>query len=71
MQETGVQSLGREDPLEKGMATHASILARGIPWTEEPDKLYSPWGPKESDLTKPNKTVMEIRIKAYVRQNSV
>ena len=53
------------------MATHASILARGIPWTEEPDKLYSPWGPKESDLTKPHKTVMEIRIKAYVRQNSV
>ena len=31
-----VQSLGREDPLEEGMATHSSILARGIPWTEEP-----------------------------------
>ena len=34
MRETWVQSLGREDPLEKGMATHASILAWRIPWTE-------------------------------------
>ena len=36
MQETQVQSLGREDPLEKGMATLSSILAWRIPWTEEP-----------------------------------
>ena len=35
MQETWVQSLGREDPLEKGMATHSSILAWRIPWAEE------------------------------------
>ena len=35
MQETQVASLGREDPLEKGMATHSSILAWNIPWTEE------------------------------------
>ena len=41
MQETWVQSLGREDPLEKGMATHASILAWKIPWTEEPGGLQS------------------------------
>ena len=39
MQETWVQSLGREDPLEKEMATHSSILAWRIPWMEEPDKL--------------------------------
>ena len=39
MQETRVQSLGWEDPLEKGMATHSSILAWRIPWTEEPDAL--------------------------------
>ena len=39
MQETQIQSLGREDPLEKGMATHSSILAWGIPWTEEPGRL--------------------------------
>ena len=41
MQETQVQSLGQEDPLEKGMATHSSILAWRIPWTEEPDRLQS------------------------------
>ena len=41
MQETWVHSLGREDPLEKGMATHSSILAWRIPWTEEPGKLQS------------------------------
>ena len=39
--ETWVQSLGGEDPLEKGMATHASILAWGIPWTEDPSRLQS------------------------------
>ena len=44
-----VQSLGREDPLEKGMATHSSILAWRIPWIEEPGN-YSPQGHKESDV---------------------
>ena len=39
MQEARVRSLGREDPLEKEMATHSSILAREIPWTEEPGGL--------------------------------
>ena len=38
-QETQVQSLGREDPLEEGTATHSSILAWRIPWTEEPGGL--------------------------------
>ena len=41
VQETLVQSLGREDPLEKGMATHFSVLAWRIPWTEEPSELQS------------------------------
>ena len=41
MWETRVQSLGREDPLEKEMATHSSILAWKIPWTEEPGRLQS------------------------------
>ena len=41
MQETQVRSLGGEDPLEKGMATHFSILALGIPWTEDPGGLHS------------------------------
>ena len=41
MQETRVQSLGREDPVEKGMVTHSSILAWKIPWTKEPKGLQS------------------------------
>ena len=41
MRETWVQSLGQEDPLEKEMATHSSILAWKIPWTEEPGRLQS------------------------------
>ena len=43
VQETRVRSLGREDPLEKGMAAHSRILAWRIPWTEEPGG-YSPQG---------------------------
>ena len=39
MQEARVLSLGREDPLEEGMVTHSSIIARKIPWTEEPGVL--------------------------------
>ena len=49
-QETWIWSLGQEDPLEKGMATHFSILAWEIPWTEEPGG-YSPRGHKELDKT--------------------
>ena len=43
MQETRVQSLSGEDPLEKGMATHSSTLAWRIPWTEKPGGLQSMW----------------------------
>ena len=50
MQETQVQSLGQEDPLEEEMAAHSSVLAWRIPWTEEPHGLQSR-GPKESDET--------------------
>ena len=46
MQEMQVQSLGEEDPLEEGMATHSSILAWRIPWTEDLES-YSPWDLKE------------------------
>ena len=45
--ETRIWSLGREDPLEKGMATHLSVHAGRIPWTDE----NSPWGGKESNMT--------------------
>ena len=41
MRKTWVRSLGREDPLEKEIAIHSSILAWKIPWTEEPDRLQS------------------------------
>ena len=41
VQETQVQSLGQEDPLEKGVATHSSILGWEIPWAEEPVRLQS------------------------------
>ena len=56
-----VRSLGWENPLEKGMATHSRILARRIPWTEEPGALqfmgsqYSSWGNTESDTTEATK----------------
>ena len=50
MQETQVQSLCQEDLLEKEMATHSSILARKIPWTEKPDRLQS-MGSQELDTT--------------------
>ena len=49
-QETWVRSLGQEDALEEGMATHFSFLAWRIPWTEEPGG-YSPQGHKELDTT--------------------
>ena len=51
IQETQVLSLGQEDPLEKEMATHSSILAWRIPWIEEPGGLYSPWGFEQLDTT--------------------
>ena len=54
MWDTWIPSLGGEDPLEKGMATHSSIPAWRTPWTEEPEGLglvYSLWGRKELDMT--------------------
>ena len=51
MQETGVQSLGGEDPLVKEMVTHSSILAWEITWTEEPGGLQSMRLQEESDTT--------------------
>ena len=64
---------GQEDPLEKGMATHCSILAWEIPRTEEPGG-YSPWGCKESDITKQltftfNKNkYLQQTLKAYIQK---
>ena len=50
-QETWVLFLGREDPMEKEMATHSSILAWRIPWTEEPTRLLLSMESQESDTT--------------------
>ena len=50
VQETHVRFLGQEDPLEKEMAPHSSILAWRIPWTEEPGRLQT-MGLQESDMT--------------------
>ena len=58
VQETRVQSLDREDPLEEGMVTHSSILAWRIPWTEEPG--YSAWGCRESDMTEQLSTAQHM-----------
>ena len=49
MQETRVQSLGLEDPLEEGMATHSRILAWRVPWTEEPGRLQSMGSQRDGD----------------------
>jgi len=54
MQETWVQSLGQEDPLEKGMTTHSSILAWRIPWTEEPGRLHTVHGVEKSQTQQSN-----------------
>ena len=51
MLETWVRSLGREEPLEKGITTHSSVLTCEIPWTEEPRGLYTVHEVAESDTT--------------------
>ena len=51
MQETRIQSLGQEDPLEKGMATHPSVVAWEVPWTEERGGLQSMELQTESEMT--------------------
>ena len=66
MQETQVQSLSWEDPLEEEMATHFSIFAWEIPWTEEPVG-YSSWGPKKSDTTEQGTTI-SYQLKQFIQQ---
>ena len=70
MRETWVQSLGREDPLEEGMATNFSILAWRIPMGQRSLSGYSPWGHKDSDTTEwlstAQHTYRDIDIKIYI-----
>ena len=63
LQETQVQSLGWEDPLEKEVATHSSVLTWRIPWTEEPGGLYSPWRHEELDMTEATWHTHAIHLK--------
>ena len=69
MQETWVRSLGREDPLEKEMATHSSILAWRIPWMEEPGRLQSK-GCKELDTTEQLHFIIYRRIEDVIWSKS-
>ena len=62
IRETGVQSLGQEDPLEKEMATHSSILAWKIPWTEEPGRLQSMGSKSRTRLSDFTFTFIEVLI---------
>ena len=62
MQETWVQSLGQEDPLEQEMAAYSSNLAQRLPWTEEPGELHSPQGHKESDMTEATKHISRFTV---------
>ena len=64
VQESGVRFLGWEDPLEKGMATHSSILARRIPWTEEPGGLHTVHGVAKSQTRLSDKHTY-IHTQAY------
>ena len=63
MQETQIRSLGQEDRLEEGMATHSSILAWRILWTEEPGVLQS----KESNMTETTEHAHTVRLKMHIR----
>ena len=54
--------MSQEDSLEEGMATHSTILAWRIPWTEEPGGLYSPWGRKELDMTEQLSTAQSSTV---------
>ena len=68
MQETLVRSLDREDPLEKGMATHSSILAWRIPWTEEPGGLQSMGSQKVAAMTCTGEKRSKILYVNHVKQ---
>ena len=66
MQETQVRSLGQEDPLEKCMATHSSILAWRIPWTEEPGELQS-MGSQRVRHDRATDTFLSVPCKSHMK----
>ena len=70
MEEMWVRSLGGEDPLEKEMATHSSILAWKIPQTEEPNGSYSPQGCREPYMTEYALAGQSYWISAYTKHHA-
>jgi len=68
--ETWVQSLGWEDPLEEGMATHSSILAWRIPHGQRSLAGYGPWGCEELDTTERLSTIVSKRKKTKHKSNN-
>ena len=70
VQKTWVQSLGWEDPLEKGMATHSSILAWRIPWTEEPGRLQSIGSQRAGHDRKRLSTIIKKKIKKKKKEDN-
>ena len=68
-QETGIHSLGCEDPLEEETASHPSVLAWRMPWTQKSLAGYSPWGCKESGMTEA--TQQQKHSKKEARETSV
>ena len=71
MQETWARSLSREDPLEKEIATHSSILAWKILQMEKPGGGYSPWGLKELDTAKQLTLPQSYKIEKYTKKTSM
>ena len=70
-QETQVRSLSWKEPLEEEMATHSSLLAWKIPWTEEPGGLYRPWDHKELDVTASEHTQTYLSYKNNLKLSIV
>ena len=66
MQETWVRSLGREDPLEKEMGTHSSVLGWRIPWTEEPGELHSTHGLAKSQTRLSDFTSLQTEFQSQL-----
>ena len=71
MRETWVLSLGREDPLEKGMATHSGILAWRIPWTEEPSGLQSMGSQRVDTTERLHFALKELRFRSLLQNTSL
>ena len=71
MQETQVQSLGQDDPLEKEVVTHSSIFAWEIPWTEKPGRLQSMGSWKDSDMILATKQQQQAILERNISSQAI